>query len=232
MIRISNITRRVAGAALCLGFSILVGGCRHRVVLAPLPPVLTPVDPVEVPQPENPPLLEAPVVRLPAVPIAAAAARLPKPSRRRTRGGAVAPAAGAGSNSGSASASGSTPASGTGSAPASTPGSGPGSSPGTGPESKAAAPVAAPSAEASAIGALTAGGEANPQTKQEASDLLASIEKRLNALPAQMNDDGRAQVNKVRNFWREAQAALQSGDAEGAKTLATKAKLLLDDLEK
>jgi ribosomal protein S20 len=89
-----------------------------------------------------------------------------------------------------------------------------------------------PSPEVTAIGALTAGGQANPQTKQEAADLIASIEKRLNALPAQTTDDQKAQISKVRNFWRDAQAALKSGDAEGAKTLATKAKLLLDDLEK
>ncbi len=89
-----------------------------------------------------------------------------------------------------------------------------------------------PSADVTAIGALTAGGEATPQTKQEAGDLLASIEKRLNALPAQIQEQEKAQISKVRNFWRDAQNALKSGDAEGAKTLATKAKLLLDDLEK
>lgn len=91
---------------------------------------------------------------------------------------------------------------------------------------------AAPSPEETAIGALTAGGETNPQTKQEAADLIASIEKRLNALPAQKAEEQKAQVSKVKNFWRDAQEALKSGDAEGAKTLATKAKLLLDDLEK
>ena len=89
-----------------------------------------------------------------------------------------------------------------------------------------------PSPEVTAIGALTAGGEASPQTKQEAADLIASIEKRLNAWPTQTTDDQKAQISKVRNFLRDAQAALKSGDAEGAKTLATKAKLLLDDLEK
>jgi ribosomal protein S20 len=109
------------------------------------------------------------------------------------------------------------------------------------------APVAAPSVppapavptasvelspEVTAIGALTAGGETNPQAKQEAAELIASIEKRLNAFTAQTTDDQKAQISKVRNFWRDAQAALKSGDAEGAKTLATKAKLLLDDLEK
>jgi hypothetical protein len=89
-----------------------------------------------------------------------------------------------------------------------------------------------PSPEETAIGALTAGGEANPQTKQEAADLISSSEKRLNALPAQKAEDEKAQVSKVKNFLKDAQEALKTGDAEGAKTLATKAKLLLDDLEK
>ncbi len=46
-----------------------------------------------------------------------------------------------------------------------------------------------PPPEETAIGALTAGGEASPQTQQEAADLIASIEKRLNALPAQKAED-------------------------------------------
>jgi ribosomal protein S20 len=89
-----------------------------------------------------------------------------------------------------------------------------------------------PSPEDTAIGALTAGGEANPQTKQEAADLITSSERRLNAIPAQKAEDEKAQVSKVKNFLKDAQEALKTGDAEGAKTLATKAKLLLDDLEK
>jgi ribosomal protein S20 len=90
----------------------------------------------------------------------------------------------------------------------------------------------APPPEETAIGALTAGGEASPQTKQDAADLIAASEKRLNALPAKKAEDEKAQVSKVKNFLKDAQDALKSGDAEGAKTLATKAKLLLDDLEK
>ncbi len=92
--------------------------------------------------------------------------------------------------------------------------------------------AAEPSPEETAIGALTAGGEASPQTKQEAADLITSSEKRLNALSAQKAEDEKAQVNKVKNFLKDAQEALKSGDADGAKTLATKAKLLLDDIEK
>ena len=89
-----------------------------------------------------------------------------------------------------------------------------------------------PTPEETAIGALTAGGEANPQAKQDAADLIASSEKRLNALSAQKAEEEKAQVSKVKNFLKDAQDALKTGDAEGAKTLATKAKLLLDDLEK
>lgn len=96
-----------------------------------------------------------------------------------------------------------------------------------------AATVPSPVPEpAAAIGALTAQGASSPQAMQDARDLLASIEKRLNALPSQKVEEQRPQINKVKNFWRDAQAALSSGDGEGALTLATKAKLLLDDLEK
>jgi ribosomal protein S20 len=97
---------------------------------------------------------------------------------------------------------------------------------------QAASATPPPTPEETAIGALTAGGEASPQTKQEATDLIASCEKRLNTLSPQKAEEEKAQVSKVRNFLKDAQEALKSGDAEGAKTLATKAKLLLDDLEK
>ena len=89
-----------------------------------------------------------------------------------------------------------------------------------------------PMTDTAAIGELTAGGAANPQAQQEAADLIASIEQRLNRLPAQTVKRQRVQINKVRNFRRQAQEAFNSGDIEGAKTLATKGKLLLDDLEK
>ncbi len=182
--------RRVAGAALCLGVTMGLGGCRHRVVLAPLPPVQTPVEPIESPPLAKAPVLETPQIKMPPAPIAAAA----RPVRERKR-----------------------PAKAAAPAPVV-------------PEPAPAAPVASP--QENAIGALTAGGETNPQSKQEAADLIASIEKRLDALPAQVDENEKAQVSKVKNFWRDAQEALKSGDAEGAMTLATKAKLLLDDMEK
>jgi hypothetical protein len=84
----------------------------------------------------------------------------------------------------------------------------------------------------SAIGALTAGGDASPQVMQEVTDLIASNDKRLKALPAKTVKAQQAQLSKINNFQRQAQEALRSGDATGAKTLATKALLLLNDLDR
>jgi ribosomal protein S20 len=173
----------------CFGLTVGLGGCRHKPQVAALPPVLAPVAMEDIPEPDNLPMVEAPQIKLPPVPVATNA----KPKRERKK-----------------------------------------------PAPKVAAPepvqVASatppPTPEETAIGALTAGGEANPQTKQDAADLIASSEKRLNALSTQKAEEEKAQVSKVKNFLKDAQEALKSGDAEGAKTLATKAKLLLDDLEK
>jgi ribosomal protein S20 len=188
-------------AALGVGLLCGLSGCWHKTQLAHLPAIpITPIDLVEIPEPENLPLLEVTPEKLPPEPTAAAAAKLKREHKKAPKVATTAPVT----------------------APVPT-------APVTAPVSTASAE---PSPEVTAIGALTAGGEENPQTKQEATDLIASIEKRLNALPTQTTDDQKAQISKVKNFWRDAQAALKSGDAEGAKTLATKAKLLLDDLEK
>jgi ribosomal protein S20 len=167
-----------------------LGGCRHRTQVATLPPVLTPVALLEIPEPDNLPTVETPQINLPPVPVASDA----KPKRERKKPAPkVVPA----------------------------------------PEvAQVASAAPPPSPEETAIGALTAGGEASPQTKQDAADLIASSEKRLNALSGQKAEDEKAQVSKVKNFLKDAQEALKTGDAEGAKTLATKAKLLLDDIEK
>jgi ribosomal protein S20 len=149
--------------------------------------VQTPVALLEIPEPDNLPMIDTPQIRLPSVPYALNA----KPKRERRK-------------------------------PA----------PKVVPPEPVQVASTAPTAEETAIGALTAGGEANPQTKQEATDLITSSEKRLNALSAQKAEEEKAQISKVKNFLKDAQDALKSGDAEGAKTLATKAKLLLDDLEK
>lgn len=178
-------TRR-SPALICAGMMIVLCGCRHRVRVAPLPPVLKPVPLVEVPQPASAPMLTPPHIKMPPVPVASAAARLPRERRRPVV------------------------------------------------KDEAPPPVVSPTPaqEAATIGALTAGGTGNSQTKQDAANLIASNDRRLNALPAQKAEEQKSEISTVKNFQHQAQDALNSGDAEGAMTLATKAKLLLDDLEK
>jgi hypothetical protein len=102
------------------------------------------------------------------------------------------------------------------------------------PAPKEAPPVQVASAEPAtlAIGSLSAGGESSPQSQQEAKDLIAAIKKRLAALPSKTANQQKDEVRQVNNFVKQAQQALDSGDADGAKNLATKAKLLMDDIEK
>jgi hypothetical protein len=92
--------------------------------------------------------------------------------------------------------------------------------------------VDAPEPETVDIGNLTAGGDATPQSRQEAADLIESTYQRLKALSSGTMSAHRSQVTRVKNFQQQAQRALASGDADGAKNLATKGKLLLDDMLK
>jgi hypothetical protein len=183
----NNITRRLSAAMVCAGLVLGATGCRHKVRVAPLPPVLVPIALIDVPRPANPPMLAAPHLKMPPTPIAAAAATLPR-ERKRPPVVKVEPAP-----------------------PVVTP---------------------PPVPDAAAIGSLTAGGTANPQTRQDATDLIASNEKRLNALSPQKAEEQKAEISTVKNLQKQAQDALGSGDAEGAVTLATKVKVMLDDLEK
>ena len=90
----------------------------------------------------------------------------------------------------------------------------------------------APASPPQALGALSAGGESNPKSQQDANDLIASTERRLTALSKTTATQQEAQTREVQRFLQQARQALSTGDLEGAKTLATKAKLLMDDLEK
>lgn len=83
-----------------------------------------------------------------------------------------------------------------------------------------------------AIGSLSTGADVGPQSRQQTQDLIASISRRIAALPAKTAEAQKKQIRQVRNFVSQAQKALSSGDAEGANNLAIKAKVLMDDLEK
>lgn len=103
------------------------------------------------------------------------------------------------------------------------------------PSKEEAQPTAQPNEPAPAefaIGSLSSGDEETPQTQQQAQEMIASILKRIAALPARTADAKKRQIRQVRNFLDHAQQALNTGDAQGAIILATKAGLLMDDLEK
>jgi hypothetical protein len=80
------------------------------------------------------------------------------------------------------------------------------------------------------IGQLTAG--PTPDTslsRQQAASLIDTTQRGVNSL-RNLNGDQNKTVAQIRNFLDQAQRALHNGDVDGAHTLATKAKTLLDEL--
>lgn len=200
-----------------------LSGCfLHKKVQTQQPVILAKQTPVPLETPAvvaNPPLLDAPKqAKLPAVPVAEAATK-PKRVRRKPKQTATAAQAGASATAGASGPGQQTPA-------------------GTAQPVQVAGNAAPTSAVTggsadTVIGALTPGGaDQTPQARQDARELLTSTDRRLNALPAQTQQTQKAQISQIRNFWRQGVDAFKAGDAEGARTLALKAKLLLDDLEK
>jgi hypothetical protein len=99
------------------------------------------------------------------------------------------------------------------------------------PPAAAAADTGVSSATA-ALGALAPGGTSSPQQQQAVAHHISAVSRRILELPLQHTDAQRKQVSQARQFLKQADDALKTGDAEGADNLATKAGLLLDDLSK
>jgi hypothetical protein len=83
-----------------------------------------------------------------------------------------------------------------------------------------------------AIGSLSTGIGVTPQIQQQAQEMISSLVRRITLLSSRMAEQRRVELDRVRNFLKQAQQALNTGDTDGAKNLATKARLLMDDLEK
>jgi hypothetical protein len=85
----------------------------------------------------------------------------------------------------------------------------------------------------SAIGKLTTGDSASGErTKHETSDLIGATQQGLIALKRALSNEEKATAGQIHNYLKQAQQALDNGDADGAHLLATKAKVLLDELMK
>jgi hypothetical protein len=87
---------------------------------------------------------------------------------------------------------------------------------------------AAPPAEVSALGNF-ATPEA-PDSKKQTESSIADIEKGLNGIGRKLSDQEEKTSMQIKEFLKQARTALASGDIEGAKTLAIKAKALLGEL--
>lgn len=85
----------------------------------------------------------------------------------------------------------------------------------------------------SPIGQLTTGDTATGgQTKHETADLINQTQQGLAGIKRTLSNEEQVTATQIRTFLKQAKLALDGGDADGAHTLATKAKLLLDELLK
>ncbi len=90
-----------------------------------------------------------------------------------------------------------------------------------------------PSSAASPIGQLTEGDiSGTAQVQEETEKLIASTERGLTGLQRPLNAQEQETAKQIKKFLEQARQALLAQDAGGAKTLATKASLLLNELKK
>jgi hypothetical protein len=93
--------------------------------------------------------------------------------------------------------------------------------------------ASSPGGSGSPIGQLTTGDSAlGERTKHETADLIGGTQQGLNGIKRSLSTDEQVTASQIRTFLKQAQQELDSGDTDGAHTLATKAKLLLDELTK
>jgi outer membrane biosynthesis protein TonB len=94
------------------------------------------------------------------------------------------------------------------------------------PPSATPPPIARPSV--SAIGQLSSGDPSDLQ--RQTADSIVTTEQRVNALNRPLSDQEKKTARQIKEFLKQAHAALKSGDVDGAHTLSVKAKVLLGEL--
>jgi hypothetical protein len=83
-------------------------------------------------------------------------------------------------------------------------------------------------AEVSAIDQLSA--TEPPNSKKQAEDSISEVERGLTGINRPLDSQEEKTSTQIKEFLKQARTALASGDVEGAKTLAKKAKALLGEL--
>ncbi len=82
----------------------------------------------------------------------------------------------------------------------------------------------------SAIGQLSPGDPSDLRNQTE--DSIASTERGLKDLNRSLDDQEQKTVAQIREFLKQARAALTTGDVDGAHTLALKAKVLFGEINR
>lgn len=80
----------------------------------------------------------------------------------------------------------------------------------------------------SAIGQLSSG--APSDLRQQTSDTIVTTERGLTGITRNLSEQEQKTAAQIREWLKKARAALDSGDVDGAHTLAAKAKALLTEL--
>jgi len=90
------------------------------------------------------------------------------------------------------------------------------------------AEAANPNPGVSAIGQLSSGDPA--EVRRQTENSIASIEQSLQKINSTLNETDQKTADHIREFIKQAKAALSTGDVDGAHTLADKARVLLKEL--
>lgn len=87
--------------------------------------------------------------------------------------------------------------------------------------------------DTSPIGELSSGGESSgAQGRHDTEQLISSTETGLNNIKRSLSTDEQLTATQIKNFLTKAKQSLTDNDLAAAQTLATKAKVLLDELTK
>jgi hypothetical protein len=90
-------------------------------------------------------------------------------------------------------------------------------------------PGAEPAVNAIGEGGLTS---SDPGSRHQTEDSIAAVERGLGSINRPLDDSEQKTAGQIREFLKQAKAALASGDTDGAHTLTEKAKALLAELTK
>jgi hypothetical protein len=86
-------------------------------------------------------------------------------------------------------------------------------------------------AEGSPLGQLSSTGESvNAQGRHEIEQSITTTTNGLNSIKRQLSSEEGVTATQIKTFLAKAKQALIDNDLDGAQTLATKAKVLLDEL--